>query len=287
MSFDLTFVDDLRKLEIEAVEGGRAQNAFSTAPVAPANIDDESVFDTPVDDVMETSERIEAIASGLGYMQRAYEDRGLVYPFTAGPTPDHLVIQNKTLAVEAAKLSRLIGVGGKDAKEFERLGLSALHQFTGGWGIGCGAPRDSGKGPKASITEFRKLLTESEGTHVLPDLPPNGDCGADGFLILGRGWFGPLVYYQAKNSGFNLRGHPEEYSRLPEVVMTWFGVGLAESRTIIPVLGLNAVLTSEMKHRIGIARGPAKVHILDAVDILCAKHVQATHRMRSSELIFL
>ena len=86
------------------------------------------------------------------------------------------------------------------------------------------------------------------------DFARSGDHGADGFIILGRGWGGPIVFFQAKNTNFNLKDPPEEFSRIPEVLQDWFGRRWNQHRAIIPVLAVNSVLTLEMKADIYQAR---------------------------------
>lgn len=92
---------------------------------------------------------------------------------------------------------------------------------------------------------------------------------------------GPILFYQAKNSTFDLKEHPEEFGRIPEILHDWFGRRWNQSRCVVPVLATNTVLTLEMKDRIFTARGSAVgTHLIDAVDIVCAEFTDDQHACR-------
>ena len=55
---DLSFVQQGRLLEIEAIEGGRQSNEFSTCPSTELSEDDGPVGLTSADDIQETEERV-------------------------------------------------------------------------------------------------------------------------------------------------------------------------------------------------------------------------------------
>ena len=124
--------------------------------------------------------------------------------------------------------------------------------------------------------------------HWPVDFGPNGDKGADGFLILGRSWGGPIAFYQSKNTGFDLESHPEEFSRIPSIAEDWFGKKVNTSRRIIPILALNTVLTIDLKEKIYMERGEFHgVHIIDAVDILATENLPANHPIWRQECLVL
>ena len=107
----------------------------------------------------------------------------------------------------------------------------------------------------------------------------NGDYGADGFLVLGRLWGGPVVYFQAKNSSFELEDYANELGRVPEILNDWFGVYLNQRRFVIPVCALNTIMTIELKERNFQARGLTAFHVLDAVDVLAADLCDPEHEL--------
>lgn len=282
----LAFVAIARQLEIEAVEGGRPLNEFSLAPHEAAADEEHSILGRPVDDTEETAERIDAVTRYVPYAQRAFKERGLTYPFRASAQGDALAVLPglKRLALACAQLGSYVSVGGAVAKEFERRGLRALHALTSGWAACVGSPRASGSGPRAAVKKFRSLLARSElGTFERDSYPTSGDLGADGFLVAGRTWGGPVFYFQAKNSFFDFRDYPPEFARLPQVLEDWFGKKLNQTRRIVPVLGLNSVLTSQAKDQAYVNRGEGfGVHIFDVVDILAAEYGDPSSELRRS-----
>ena len=272
MSFpDLSFIETARALEIEAIEGGRALSEFSLDPDIPATPEDARVLGRPVDDAEEVSERVRALEEYISLARVAFQQRGLIYPFAPSAAGDSLDILpgHKDRARQVAELSRIVSLSHPVSKEFERRAFKALQSLVGGWGVCVGAPRDDGRGPQEGIKRFRSLLEVWEtGTDWPASYASSGDNGADGFVVLGRGWGGPVVFFQSKNCSFSLKNFPEEFARMSEVFVDWFGKRVDHGRTIIPVCAMNTVLTVQIKERIAEARGPFRGHMIDAVDIL-------------------
>lgn len=287
---DLRFVDVARALESEAVEGGRPLNEFSLAPLDPEGTEEQTVLGRPVDDAEETTERIEAVARYVGYAGTAFRERGLVYPFRASSRGDSLEVlpEYRDLAHLCAELSRMVSSGGSIAKEFETRAFRALHSHVSGWAIQVGSPRVGGDGPGTAVKRFRAKLSSNEfGSYSRAQYPPSGDLGADGFLVMGRAWRGPVLYFQAKNTFFDFQDYPPEFARIPSVLEDWFGSKLSQTRHVVPVLALNSVLTSGSKDEAFVCRGDSGVHILDAVDILCAEKIGSDIEMRRAECVEL
>jgi hypothetical protein len=287
-ALDLSFVESARALEVEAIEGGRPLNEFTIDPQTSANDEEVPVMGRSVDDAEETAERVALVQQFLPYARIAYEQRGLVYPFQRSGAGDSLEIVpgQQLLAQRSAALSGMIRKGQPVAKQFEQEAFKALQKLMGGWGICVGAPRNSGVGAKQAIEAFRTSLIKWEKGDLWPqDFAKNGDHGADGFIILGRGWAGPIVFYQAKNTNLDLKDHPEELARIPEILHDWFGRRWNHHRPIIPVLAMNSVLTFEVKERVFEARGSSGVQMLDAADILCAEFTKAQHRCRRQQCV--
>lgn len=295
---DLSFINEGRVLEVEAVDEGRGVSEFTLAPgsagfgVNAGASEEESLFWRPVDDVMDVDDRSADLPRYVALAEAAFRQRGLVYPFAVDDSGDSLAIVpgRKQFASAVAALSRIVRHGNPAAAAFEKRGFRALQKFVGGWGACVGTPRQQeGMGAEKSTRRYRQLLLQHEaGTHWPPDFSPNGDNGADGLLILGRGWGGPIVFYQSKNTGFDLEAHPEEFSRIPAIAHDWFGKRVNKGRRVIPVLALNTVLTIEIKERIYEERGELNgAHMIDAVDILAAEHPPADHvTTRSGCLVF-
>jgi hypothetical protein len=295
---DLSFIDPSRAIEVEAVDAGRATSEFTLSP-APGNFqpevgedEEESIHGRPVDDVQEVAERRKELPQYIELARLAFQQRGLEYPFYLDASQQSLAI-NPALALLAeatAGLSRIIRLGNPEASRFEKRAFRALHRALGGWGVCIGSPRvNEGVGAERAIRWFRERLASWEsGAHWPVDFGRNGDKGADGFVILGRYWGGPIAFYQSKNTGFDLQSHPEEFSRIPSITEDWFGRKLTQGRCIIPVLALNTVLTIELKERIFAERGECKgVHIVDAVDILAAEHLEAARTEYAPEALVL
>ena len=281
---NLSFIDEARALEVEAVDTGRGTSEFTFAP-GPTNFsgdvgetDEEPLYGLPVDDVLELGERLKDLPRYIELATAAFEQRGLTYPFEIDDSRQALAVigGRERLASKVANLSRVIRHAGRDASQFEKRGFRALQKLIGGWGVCVGSPRDApGMGAEKTIRYYRSLLLEHErGTQWPADFSPNGDNGADGFLILGRAWGGPVAFFQSKNTGFDLQSPPEEFSRIPSIVEDWFGKKMTARRQIIRVLALNTVLTIDLKEKICIERGEQSgAHIIDAVDILAAEDV--------------
>ncbi len=282
---DLDFIATARLLEVEAVEGGRPLNEFSVAPASFQNDEELSVLGRAIDDVEETSERKDALRMFIEYARRAYAQRGMVYPFAVSAAGDALDVlpRHRKIAQKAAWFSEISGKGSSTAKEFEEIAFRALHSLTGGWGICVGAKRRMGGNLVRSIDKFRSRLNQLERGAYCPDISPqnSGDAGADGFLILGRAWGGPLVFYQAKNSEFDTVRFPEEFTRMPEVLNSWFGKHYNQFRCVIPVLAQNTVLTLETKEEI--FQGSTGIQIFDVVDIMCEHFVSGRSSVRRAK----
>jgi hypothetical protein len=275
-------------LEVEAVDTGRTTSEFTLAPGASnfgtdvGEDDEEALHGRPVDDLLEIGERLKDIPRYVDLARLAFQQRGLTYPFGIDESHQALAINHgqTQLASKVADLSRVIRRGNPDAAKFEKRAFRALHKLVGGWGMCVGSPRETPEmGAEKTIRHYRsQLLQHEQGTAWPTDFSPNGDGGADGFLILGRGWGGPIAFYQSKNTGFDLESHPEEFSRIPSIAEDWFGKKINAGRRIIPVLALNTVLTIDLKERIYAERGELHcVHIIDAVDILAAEDLPPTH----------
>jgi hypothetical protein len=286
--FDLSFAESARALEIEAIEGGRCLNEFTLDPQTSVHEDEVPVLGRSVDDAEETAERVSLIRRFLDYARLAYEQRGLVYPFqsSAGGDSLELVPGLEPVAKRCAELSAMIRKGQPVAKQFEETAFRALQKLIGGWAVCVGAPRNNGVGAEQAMREFRRGLTRWEAGGSWPaDFARNGDHGADGFIILGRAWGGPIVFFQAKNTNLDLKDHPEEFARHPEILHDWFGRRWNQHRIIIPIIATNSLLTFEMKDRFFQARGPAGVHMIDSVDILCAELLSSRHNLRRQRCI--
>jgi hypothetical protein len=284
---DISFIDEGRELEVEAVDCGRSTSEFTFAPGSAnfvaevAEGDEEAVHGRPVDDILEVGERLENLPKYVRLARSAFRQRGLTYPFEIDESHQALVpnLGQQQFAEKVAQLSCIVRHGNPEAAKFEKRAFRALHRLMGGWGVCVGAPREHGGiGAEKAIRHYRQLLLDYEQSGEWPqDFGTNGDHGADGFLILGRTWGGPIAFYQSKNTGFDLECHPEEFSRIPAISADWFGKKVNTTRRIIPVLALNTVLTIELKERIYAERGEAGVHIIDAVDILATEHPASEH----------
>jgi hypothetical protein len=290
-SLDLSFVGEGRRLEVEALEGGRTSNEFTFAPAEIEDSEDQDILGTPMDDAIETEERLNLIGNYLEHARTAFSQRGLVYPFQASADGCSLEALPglENLARRVGHLSSILGFGGSSAQEFEKSSFSALHKLVGGWGACVGSPRYDRTGPKRAIHKFRDAMRPWEkGGFTRDRYSKNGDYGADGFLVLGRLWGGPIVYFQAKNSSFELEDYANELARIPEIMNDWFGGYLNQRRRIIPVCALNTIMTIELKERNFQARGEAAgFHILDAVDMLASDLCDPEHDlMKSSCTIF-
>ncbi len=288
---DYSFVESARRLEVDAVDGGRASAELSVAPTGEVGDEDESsLFGLAVDDIEEREENAGVIEAYLPLAERAYRQRGLTYPFERSGAGYTLQVLPgcDDLAEAAAGLSSCISQGQPAARDFEKRAFRALHALTGGWGVCVGAPRENGEGPERAVGRFRAYLREWERGMAEPQTwPHHGDFGVDGFVIVGRAWGGPVVHYQAKNTNFRLDEYPEELARLPHNEEQWFGRRTYGRRATVTVLALNTVLRLEDKEEIYAARGPGAYHIIDAVDILCAEHTSCSDPCRAAECIVL
>jgi hypothetical protein len=285
---DLSFAESARALEVDAIEGGRSLNEFTLDPQTSVNDEEVPVLGRSVDDAEETAERVSLIRRFLEYARLAYEQRGLVYPFQSAAGGDSLEIVpgHEPVAKRCAEISAMIRKGQPISKQFEETAFRALQKLVGGWAVCIGAPRRNGTGAELAIREFRRCLTRWETGGSWPsDFARNGDHGADGFIILGRAWGGPIVFFQAKNTNLDIKDHPEEFARHPEIIHDWFGKRWNQHRIIIPIIATNSVLTLEMKDRFFEARGNSAVHMIDAVDILYTEVGSPRHHLRRQQCI--
>ena len=272
---DLSFVQQGRLLEIEAIEGGRQSNEFSTCPSGVLSEDDVPVGLTFADDIQETEERVSDLQKYVPYAQCAFKQRGLTYPFRISSNRASLegVSIHADLARDCADLSAGVGIGNKVAKQFELRAFRALHELIGGWAVCVGAPRNDRTGCRRAVAKFRDLLRDFErGTYENPNPPRSGDYGMDGVWILGREWGGPVVFLQVKNSYFDIEKFSSDFFRQSDALWQWFGKRLDQRRTVITVVALNTILTVEQKEAAFEApKAGCGYHIIDCVDILFAE----------------
>jgi hypothetical protein len=287
---DVSFIHQGRLLEAEAIEGGRRANEFSMSPLVDLEFFDEApVGNVPVDDIQETEERVQCVEHYVPFAKRAFEERGLVYPFCAQssraslqPLPGHEV-----LARRCAEFAGDVGIGNPTAKKFESRAFRALHRLIGGWAVSVGTPRTGKTGPAKAVTAFRSLLRSTEiGAYKNPDPSHSGDYGVDAVYVLGREWGGPVVFLQAKNSSFDRAKFAEHLTRASFALQEWFGHRIDTVRNVITVFAVNTVLTTDLKHSAfadcGLGSG---YHVLDSVDILFAETESVDARSRRDELI--
>jgi hypothetical protein len=289
---DVSFIHQGRLLEVEAIEGGRRADEFSMSPLVDLEFFDEApVGNVPVDDIQETEERIQCVEHYVPFAKRAFEERGLVYPFGAQrsraslqPLPGHEV-----LARRCAGLAGHVGVGNRTAKKFESRAFRALHRLIGGWAVSVGTPRTGKTGPAKAVTAFRSLLRSTEiGAYKNPDPSHSGDYGVDAVYVLGREWGGPVVFLQAKNSSFDRAKFGGDLMRVSDALQEWFGHRIDKVRKVVTVCAVNTVLTSELKQRAFAACSDASgYHILDSVDILFAETKTAHAPVDVEEVIEL
>lgn len=275
---DVSFIQDGRLLEVEAFDPGRRSNQIAALP-------DEGLPSLAADDdIVETEERIQTIATYLPYAQSAFEDRELKYPFRQSLEGDslHSIEGLEPFAKRCSELSDLVGKNNYEdqlAKRFERRSVEALHRFLGGWAVNIGSPRDDHSGPKKAVRRFREMLGSEKGDFEPANYTPSGDFGADAVWILGKVWGGPIVFLQAKNCSFSIRELPEEFNLVSDILYRWFGRRIDHCRSILRVYAVNTVLTSELKGRVYQAGGSAScIHVLDAVDILAAEAMPSNYK---------
>jgi hypothetical protein len=280
---DLSFIDEMRAVEVQAVDAGRSTSEFALAP-GPGNFEQdvgeeeqEALHGRPVDDVLELGERLNDLHRYIELARVAFDQRGLAYPFEIDASRQGLTVipMLKQLALKVAGLSRVVRHGNPEASKFEKRAFRALQRLTGGWGVCVGAPRETPEmGAEKCIRHYRSLLLPHEHGGQWPAAPPPPP--------------GPIAFYQSKNTGFDLQSHPEEFSRIPAITEDWFGKRVSLGRRVIPVLALNTVLTIELKEKIYMERGELQgVHMIDAVDILAAENVPATHVTLQTDCVVL
>lgn len=285
---DLSFVSIARDLEVEAVDGGRALSEITLDPGIDEEGEDAAVLGRSVDSVDKTEERTKAVRQYENYARKAFEQRGLTYPFQLSVAGDSLEVLPGavTIAKRTAELSSMVRQGDKIAKLFETTAFRALHALAGGWGVCTGHPRERPGGPGKAIPRFRSLLQDWEIGKELPGVVArSGDHGADGFLVMGRSWGGPVFFFQAKNVNFSTKEFPSEFLRMSDILNDWFGLRIDRYRRVVPVLAVNTVLTLEDKSVAFEAGGPHGLHFVDAVDILCFEFAASNHAFRSVDCI--
>ena len=272
---NVSFIQDARLLEVEAVYGGRRADAFSTSPVNGLALDEAPVANVAADDIQETEERVQLLSQYVPFAEQAFEERGLTYPFiiqddraSLGALPGH-----KGLAETCAELSGCVGIGSGRAKEFECRAFRALHRLVGGWGVCVGHPRRNHAGLKRAVSQFRALLRKAEaGQYMRKSHAASGDYGMDAAWILGREWGGPLIFLQAKNAPFDREKFGADVLRASDALQEWFGHRVDKLRQVIVVCAVNTVLTTELKEKAFAACvGSAGYHIFDCVDIVLAE----------------
>lgn len=286
------FIDIGREIEVEAVRGGRRSNEFSTSPasvssVGPTVTNDENVVFRPLDDILETEERLRALDTYVPFAERAFSERGLSYPFMR--TGDTLSLRPgrpaRLLALKIVELNECCGIGGQEAKDFELRATKALHRFIGGEAVVVGAPRRGATGPRRAVSKFRSLLRAEVGEYARDHYPPNGDFGADAFFILGRPWGGPIVFVQVKNRGFDPRTFAGELLEGSDSMREWFGRRFDQCRRVVTVCAVNTILTLTAKEAAFEAcLSGSGYHVIDCVDILCAETTWARFRSKRDRL---
>jgi hypothetical protein len=268
---DLSFIETGRRLEVETIEGGRVLAEFTNDPQLGINDEEYALFGRSFDDMIEQSEIMEELPLYESHASKAFRQRGLIYPFRMSDSRTSLEIipGNKKFSERVAELSAIISRSGKLAKDFEKRAFNTIHRIFGGWGVCVGDPRTKHKGISSAIERFRKFLKDWEIGNFCCDTQDarTGDRGADGFLFLGRYCCGPIIFFQAKNIAFNPREMPHEFLCLGQIIKDWFGKNIQDERNIIPVYGVNSVLTLEQKSEIS-NLSSLKIVIIDAVDIL-------------------
>src|SRR5436190_20722060 len=95
---DLSFIDEMRALEIQAVDLGRSTSEFTLAP-SKANFaqavgenEEEALHGRPVDDVIEVEERRQFLHSYVDLARIAFQQRGLKYPFEIDASGQSLLV---------------------------------------------------------------------------------------------------------------------------------------------------------------------------------------------------
>jgi hypothetical protein len=262
--FDLSFIQNGRQMEIDAIESGRRL------------LKDDSAALKPEDDIQETAERARVLDKYLPHAEAAFRERQLTYPFQRSTNRDSLAVipGRGHFAGKCVELTELVGrsnAADTSAKRFEVRAVQALHRLIGGWAVCVGSPREDGTGAERAVTAFRRLLEAEKGDHWRAAYPAGGDFGADAFWILGRSWGGPVMYFQAKNTAFSLRNAPPEFLRISEVLREWFGRRIDQRRAVVPVYAVNTIFTRGLKERVFEAGGGKGYHVLDAADILYAE----------------
>jgi hypothetical protein len=278
---DLSFIDNARPMEVEAVDPGRRSNQITIEPVlvsadSPSGdeIDEAAqIMFSPAEDVQETEERLSWLNDYVPHATKAFKDRDLIYPFDLSTHGDSLKVRKgmEDLAQKCAELVEMRRKNGTPAQNFEKRAAKALHKFIGGWAVCVGAPRmEENLGPKKAVEKFRGMLTNECGPWLPTPWPPNGDFGADALWVLGRKWGGPIVFLQVKNSEYNPKDPPNEFLKISHVLSHWFGRPINQHRKVIPVLAVNTILTQELKEQAFACAEPSGFHLLDAVDIIYA-----------------
>src|SRR5215831_3279760 len=87
VSLDLSYIDELRSLEVEAIDAGCGTSEFTFSP-RPANLtgvvsegEEDAVHGRAVDDVLEIGERLQHLPRYVEIAKTAFDQRDLQYPF--------------------------------------------------------------------------------------------------------------------------------------------------------------------------------------------------------------
>jgi hypothetical protein len=287
---DVSWIQDARALEVEAVNPGASSTQLAATPSLGIASDEEDVMMSEVDDVQDIEGRIGLAPRYVPHAREAFEDRGMTYPFEISDYKASLVVIPgfEELAANAARLSEMVTRGGATAKEFEVRATQALHRLIGGWAACVGAPRKHAAqygGLEKAIRGFRAMLDKERGDYFPSPCAAGGDDGLDAVFILGRSWGGPVVFLQSKNSSFCIKDIPQEFARQQDICHKWFGRRIGDGRAVIPVFAVNSVLTHAMKEQIHAAGW--RCHVIDAVDILLAESLPEAQPRHGEALLVM
>ena len=183
---DLSFIDEARALEVEAIDTGRTLSEFTFAPGAASfqgevgESDEDALHGRPVDDVIELDERRKGLPRYVDLARTAFQQRGLKYPFEIDESGESLavLVGQKEFALKVADLSRVVRQANPAASRFEKRAFRSLQKLIGGWGVCVGSPREEvGMGAERTVRRFRSLLLSHEQGNQWPAncLPSTAD----------------------------------------------------------------------------------------------------------------
>ncbi len=89
---DLSFIDTARRIEVEAIEGGRALSEFTLDPESGGNDEEVRVHGKAIDDIEEGAERRRVLQEYVPHARSAFQQRGLTYPFHVSGADDSLEV---------------------------------------------------------------------------------------------------------------------------------------------------------------------------------------------------